>query len=318
MTSPRGLPGDNGVPGYPGLLGEQGPDGIPGKQGFDGLPGPPGYDGATGMPGLPGPDGHTGDSGGPGLIGRQGAPGFPGPAGLPGPPGGWSPSRGFTYTKHSQNTQIPTCAGGTQPLWTGYSLLYMQGNGKSSGQDLGQPGSCMPKFNPMPMMFCNLNNVCNVASRNDYSFWLSTEEQMTPMMNPVTGTAIRPYISRCAVCEIPTQVMAVHSQDTVIPQCPVGWSGLWSGYSFVMHTAAGGEGTGQSLQSPGSCLEEFRAVPFIECHGRGTCNYYATNHGFWLAIVGKDNQFSKPMSQTLKAGGLKDRVSRCQVCQKNA
>lgn len=53
------------------------------------------------------------------------------------------------------------------------------------------------------------------------------------------------------------------------------------------HTAAGAEGTGQSLNSPGSCLEEFRAVPFIECHGKGTCNYYATNHGFWLAIVDK-------------------------------
>ena len=141
-------------------------------------------------------------------------------------------------------------------------------------------------------------------------------------------------------------------------------------------------------------MEHFRAVPFIECHGRGTCNYYATNHGFWMAVVeqvcagmkditdenriiykkknwwndGKfmvlgiderislrerervsspryfyrwesrkiieeslspkinnvrlgneylqDKQFRKPMSQTLKAGGLKDRVSRCQVCLK--
>lgn len=71
------------------------------------------------------------------------------------------------------------------------------------------------------------------------------------------------------------------------------------------------------LESPGSCLEEFAAVPFIECHGKGTCNYYATNHGFWLAIVDRNNQFRKPMPQTLKAGGLKDRVSRCQVCIKN-
>lgn len=57
--------------------------------------------------------------------------------------------------------------------------------------------------------------------------------------------------------------------------------------AFFQHTAAGAEATGQNLQSPGSCLEEFRSVPFIECHGRGTCNYYATNHGFWLAIVDK-------------------------------
>lgn len=46
-------------------------------------------------------------------------------------------------------------------------------------------------------MFCNLNSVCHVSSRNDYSFWLSTEEPMTPMMNPVreqsplTLTAVR-------------------------------------------------------------------------------------------------------------------------------
>lgn len=99
--------------------------------------------------------------------------------------------------------------------------------------------------------------------------------------------------------------MAVHSQDSYIPECPRGWSPYYSGYSFAMvnlfkkvlifkytitlfqHTAAGAEGTGQSLQSPGSCLEEFFAVPFIECHGKGTCNYYATNHGFWLSIVEK-------------------------------
>lgn len=107
-------------------------------------------------------------------------------------------------------------------------------------------------------MFCNLNSVCHVSSRNDYSFWLSTAEPMTQMMNPVglrqasaffflsflkrctfsslqvSGTAIRPYISRCVVCEVPTQILAVHSQDSYVPQCPQGWSPLYSGYSFVM------------------------------------------------------------------------------------
>jgi hypothetical protein len=34
-------------------------------------------------------------------------------------------------------------------------------------------------------MFCDLNNVCHVSERNDYSYWLSTGEPMTPMMNPV-------------------------------------------------------------------------------------------------------------------------------------
>jgi integrin beta 8 len=106
----------------------------------------------------------------------------------------------------------------------------------------------------------------------------------------------------------------------------------------VQHTGAGADGTGQNLQSAGSCLEEFRAVPFIECHGRGTCNHYATNHGFWLAVIEQvrvqlnhppvsetprrlytfqSQQFRKPMSETLKAGGLQARVSRCRACVKD-
>ena len=71
------------------------------------------------------------------------------------------------------------------------------------------PGSCLRRFSTMPFMFCNLNNVCHVSSRSDYSYWLSTDEPMTQMMNPVQGTAIRPYISRCIVCETPTQVRTI-------------------------------------------------------------------------------------------------------------
>lgn len=258
----------------------------------------------------------NGDSGSLGQAGAPGRPGQAGIAGLPGTRGGPAPSRGWYVTKHSQTSEVPACPAGSTELWNGYSLLYVQGNGRAAGQDLGSPGSCMRKFSTMPFMFCNLNNVCHVSSRNDYSYWLSTAEGMTKMMNPVTGNAIRPHISRCAVCEVDTQTMAVHSQAANLPSCPQGWSPLWNGYSFVMHTGAGSEGVGQSLQSPGSCLEDFRAVPFIECHGRGTCNYYATNHGFWMAVIDPSQQFKKPMSETLKAGGLKPRVSRCQVCKK--
>lgn len=60
------------------------------------------------------------------------------------------------------------------------------------------------------------------------------------------GDNIRPFISRCAVCEAPAMVMAVHSQTIQIPPCPSGWSSLWIGYSFVMHTSAGAEGSGQA------------------------------------------------------------------------
>jgi integrin beta 8 len=59
-------------------------------------------------------------------------------------------------------------------MWDGYSLLFIQGNEKAHGQDLGSAGSCLRQFSTMPFMFCNLNNRCTVASRNDYSYWLST------------------------------------------------------------------------------------------------------------------------------------------------
>lgn len=48
------------------------------------------------------------------------------------------------------------------------------------------------------------------------------------------GHAISSHISRCSVCESPTQAIAVHSQDSYIPECPVGWSSYYSGYSFAM------------------------------------------------------------------------------------
>lgn len=209
------------------------------------------------------------------------------------------------------------CPPGTELMWEGYSLLFVQGNEKAHGQDLGSPGSCLRQFSTMPFMFCNINNRCTVASRNDYSYWLSTPEPMTAMMNPVTGTQIRDYISRCSVCEAPAQVMAVHSQSMFEPDCPTGWKSLWIGYSFAMHTGAGADGTGQPLHSPGSCLEDFRASPFIECHGRGTCNYYATTLSFWLSTIDQSQQFQKPQPATLKAGNLRSKISRCRVCMRD-
>jgi hypothetical protein len=36
------------------------------------------------------------------------------------------------------------------------------------------------------------------------------------------------------VCEVPSNVIAVHSQSLQVPECPYGWDGLWIGYSFLM------------------------------------------------------------------------------------
>lgn len=117
-------------------------------------------------------------------------------------------------------------------LWEGYSLLYIEGNEKSHNQDLGFAGSCVRKFSTMPFMFCDFGNVCNYASRNDKSYWLSTNAPQ-PMM-PIFQQDIKPYISRCSVCEAPANVIAVHSQSVHVPDCPRGWSMLWIGFSFAM------------------------------------------------------------------------------------
>lgn len=61
---------------------------------------------------------------------------------------------------------------------------------------LGTAGSCLRKFSPMPFLFCNINNVCNFASRNDYSYWLTSPEPMPMSMAPITGDSIKPFISR--------------------------------------------------------------------------------------------------------------------------
>src|SRR6218665_142662 len=90
----------------------------------------------------------------------------------------------------------------------------------------------MRRFSTMPFMFCDYNDVCNYANRNDKSYWLSTDTAQ-PMM-PVDEQSIKSYISRCAVCEAPSNVIAIHSQTNDVPDCPNSWRPLWEGYSFAM------------------------------------------------------------------------------------
>uniref|UniRef100_V9GVP0 Collagen type IV n=1 Tax=Ectopleura larynx TaxID=264052 RepID=V9GVP0_9CNID len=290
--------------------------GDPGQDGLDGKAGNPGFPGLSGGSGSLGPRGVAGDQGIDGFEGIRGRPGdagFTGPAGQSGAP---AKSRGYFFSRHSQTITVPQCPDGTDLMWSGYSLLYVQGNKLAHGQDLGSGGSCLRRFSTMPYMFCNLNNVCTFASRNDYSYWLSTPEPMPMMMNPVEGRDIEKYVSRCSVCESYTRAIAIHSQTEEYPECPRNWVGLWIGYSFVMHTDSGAEGSGQSLSSPGSCLEDFRSSPFIECQGHGRCNFFTTQYSFWLATIEQDRQFNFPQSQTLKAGNQRSRISRCQVCMR--
>lgn len=73
-----------------------------------------------------------------GLRGSQGTPGPDGLQGPPGLPGTGSVAHGFLITRHSQTTDAPFCPTGTSRIYDGFSLLYVQGNERAHGQDLGK------------------------------------------------------------------------------------------------------------------------------------------------------------------------------------
>lgn len=82
----------------------------------------------------------------PGLVGMPGLPGQIGPRGSQGRQGTTGSvgyTRGYYFTKHSQSTDLPNCPAGTELMWHGYSLLYIMGNARAHGQDLGTAGSCL-------------------------------------------------------------------------------------------------------------------------------------------------------------------------------
>lgn len=77
-----------------------------------------------------------------------GEPGRPGTPGLPGMPGR-SVGIGYLLVKHSQTDQEPMCPVGMNKLWSGYSLLYFEGQEKAHNQDLGAyhpPGPEAPQL----------------------------------------------------------------------------------------------------------------------------------------------------------------------------
>ena len=66
---------------------------------------------------------------------------LPGPSGIPGDPGfpggTAAVSPGFLLVIHSQSVTIPKCPHDMREMWTGYSLLYLEGQEKARAQDLG-------------------------------------------------------------------------------------------------------------------------------------------------------------------------------------
>lgn len=73
-----------------------------------------------------------------GPPGSDGLPGLKGKPGDRGTPASGTRMQGFVFTRHSQSTATPACPEGTRPLYSGFSLLFVQGNERAHGQDLGK------------------------------------------------------------------------------------------------------------------------------------------------------------------------------------
>ncbi|XP_065831139.1 collagen alpha-2(IV) chain-like [Oscarella lobularis] len=86
-----------------------------------------------------------------------------------------------------------------------------------------------------------------------------------------------------------TGILVRHSQSSVhIPSCPSGYTRLWDGYSFMGSAAIRGNGNGQDLSSPGSCLKNFRTIAAAQCYGSSLCEHYQTGD-FSVWLWGRDH-----------------------------
>ncbi|XP_066279243.1 collagen alpha-3(IV) chain-like [Branchiostoma lanceolatum] len=325
-TGPIGPKGDDGIMGAKGDMGERGPQGVVGPIS------PPGSKGDTGPIGIQGPVGPPGAKGDVGPEGLKGVKGDTGagpviifyPISLIGGPGstdgntkGQLPPPSLTVvliTIHSQTHDYPQCLHGLTPLFQGFSLVQLGGHGITGGQDLGSLGSCLTRFSVHPFMQCQDGNLCNDDSAQETTLWLASETGLPPVVAgqpPPDEEAVLPALSRCVVCSthVPVQQHAIHSQTSAIPDCNLGWTSLWTGYSFIPHTSHAGAG-GTFMSSPGSCLQSHRDHPLVGCNSStGTCEEPQDQSSFWLQATG-------PGGSTITTPAPAA-VSRCRVCQYN-
>jgi integrin beta 8 len=85
------------------------------------------------------------------------------------------------------------------------------------------------------------------------------------------------------------EIIAVHSQTSAIPNCPAGWEKLGDEYSLAGSYLYGGYGGFNDLGSSGSCVEQFRPIPLIQCHSPSQCNFFtSSDYSMWLSTDTSD------------------------------
>ena len=254
-----GVPGDAGLNGAPGEKGEPGMKGQNGVRGLRGFPGPPGINGSKGEPGV----GIKGDPGLPAINGSKGEKGANGLNGTKGEKGAACnltfnegndslsnakrslftkkvnvlhqrinngdyflvlkllslPPTGHMLILHSQSEVVPTCPDGFPLVATGYSFLQtLDSSFGVATQDLGSMGSCLGHFS---------TSLC--AGTNCVSYWLASNTSSVEL----SRSDMSRTISRCSVCLLTSNILAVHSLKHKLPECPIDWNTLWNGYSFI-------------------------------------------------------------------------------------
>eukprot|EP00058_Branchiostoma_floridae_P021553 XP_002607043.1 hypothetical protein BRAFLDRAFT_93563 [Branchiostoma floridae] len=234
----------------------------------------------------------------------MGLKGDQGPIGPTGPQG-HLPPRSMTVvliTIHSQTDSLPACLDHQTTLFQGFSLVQLGGNGVSGNQDLGSLGSCLIRFSTSPVMSCTARNVCENSTVKVSTSWLSSGIHPPAVGEDQSDDARARAVGRCVVCQthVAVEQQAIHSQSGIIPDCSPGWTSLWTGYSFVMHSINGGAG-GTFISSPGSCLPVYREKPVVTCNSSLGCEEPDGQSSLWL--------------QASDSGG--SAISRCRVCQYN-
>ena len=212
----------------------------------------------------------------------------------------------YMYAFHSQTTAYPSCPTGFTELWRGYSS--MSGHDGYVQADLSETASCLERLIPMAWTECSLG-ACDHKSGHDFTIWLSALSN-TSNVRSITYSSLSTRVSRCRACEGNKPIIARHSMTTSNPNCPTGWTSLWTGYSYAGGGANRGPVYHNHLSGPSSCLKNFRSMPYIECNNNN-CGYQTgSDRSTYLATTTANGRHS---GQT----NILNLISRCRVCMKD-
>lgn len=107
----------------------------------------------------------------------------------------------------------------------------------------------------------------------------------------------------------PSPALAVHSQTSAIPACPIGLDKLWEGFS-LQKLESNGQSVQIDLAKPESCLPLFSITLSTSCGIDGDCQQAQRNdRTYWLL---SNNSIG---TEAILEADAEDVISRCTVCE---